>query len=105
MRKSGLLLFGLAVCGLSLPYVTAGTAQAQRRPDTLTMSCASARALVQKAGAIVLGTGPNIYDRYVNHRGYCTPSEDIDPAYVSTRDRQACFIGYTCREIVQEMEP
>lgn len=100
MQKSGLVLLGFVMLAMqALPV------QAQRRPDTSAMSCGAARALVQRAGAIVMGSGPNLYDRYVNHRGYCTPSEDIDPAFVRSRDSGGCFIGYTCREIVHDIEP
>ena len=44
--------------------IATGTA-AQPRPNTLSMSCRDAQALVVSHGAIVLGTGPNRYERYV----------------------------------------
>lgn len=72
--------------------------QAQRRPDSLTMSCAAAKSLVDWAGAVVMQSGPNIYDRYVSHGGHCTRSEETIPAFVPSADSRVCFAGYTCRE-------
>jgi hypothetical protein len=69
---------------------------AQRRPDTLSMPCASAAGLVRSAGAIVLGTGPNIYDRYVSSRAFCQRDEQIEPRWLATADTRQCFVGYGC---------
>jgi hypothetical protein len=77
-------------------------ASAQGRPDTLRMSCAQARGLVAARGAIVLGTGPNLYDRYVMHRGFCTPSETTEPSWVRAGDTPQCFIGYRCEEEIRQ---
>jgi hypothetical protein len=71
-------------------------AQAQGRPDSLRMSCASARGLVSSRGAAVVGTGRNIYDRYVASQGFCQRDEIAKPAWVATGDTRQCFIGYTC---------
>ena len=73
-------------------------AVAQSRPDTTRMTCAAARALVVRYGGIVLGTGPSLFDRYVNTRAYCTSTELTEPAFVPTADNSQCFVGYTCRE-------
>jgi hypothetical protein len=86
------------IAGLALNAAAAWTAAAQPRPDTTRMSCASARALVLRHGAIVLGSGPSIFDRYVSSRAYCMSTEVIEPAFVPAADNRQCFIGYTCRE-------
>lgn len=72
-------------------------ATAQARPDSLSMSCAQAQALVQREGAVVIGTGPNLYDRFVTDAGYCT-SKRSKPAWIATRDTPQCLVGQLCRE-------
>jgi len=79
-----------------LTALAASPIQAQARPDTLALSCEEAAALVTKNGAIVLGTGPNIYDRYVSQIRYCSGAEQLKAEWVKTRDNPQCFIGYTC---------
>jgi hypothetical protein len=91
---------------LALNAGVAQTAAAQSRPDTTRMSCAAARALVQRNGAIVLGTGrsrfdpnaPPLFDRYVNSQAYCQRDEVTEAAFVPTIDNRQCFIGYTCQQ-------
>ena len=90
----------LAICGALVFF--ASPALAQNRPDTTAMSCASARALVARVGAIVLSTGGATYDRYVAHRGFCTRSETTEPAFVRSADSPACLIGERCKEMIQE---
>ncbi|MFG1314377.1 hypothetical protein [Xanthobacter autotrophicus] len=85
----------LAAALLLATLVTAPV-EAQARPDTLALSCEEAAALVTKNGAIVLGTGPNIYDRYVSQIRYCSGAEQLKAEWVKTRDNPQCFIGYTC---------
>lgn len=70
---------------------------AQSRPMTPSLDCASARQLVSRAGAIVLGTGTNTFDRYVRDRSFCQLAEILDPAWVPTRDVAQCPVGYRCR--------
>lgn len=91
--------FRLAIAFIfALPAV----AVAQRRPDSTRMSCVAAQSIVERSGAIVLGTGGPTYDRFVVHRGFCTPSEDIEPAFVPSGDNPACFVGYRCVERRQD---
>ena len=80
-----------AFIGLPLP------ASAQAMPNSLTMSCAQARALVQREGAVVIGTGPNLYDRFVTDAGFCA-SKRSQPAWIATRDEPECLVGQLCRE-------
>jgi hypothetical protein len=81
---------------LALAFVSSG-AHAQQRPMTPDMSCAAARQLVNRAGAIVLSTGPYTYDRYVRDRSFCELAEILDPVWVVTRDVAQCPIGYRCQ--------
>jgi hypothetical protein len=82
----------------ALALVAAGTSLAGARPNTLTMSCDEAIALVQRAGAIVLSTGRYTYDRFVAHNGFCIPGQDVRRAMAPTEDTRYCTIGYTCVE-------
>jgi hypothetical protein len=94
------------IIGLVLNANVAQITAAQSRPDTTRMSCAAARALVMRQGAIVLGTGrslydrnaPPLFDRYVNSQAYCKRDEVTEPAFVPTADNPQCFLGYTCRQ-------
>lgn len=85
---------GLAVAAaLSL---MAGPALAM--PNSLTMTCSAAQALVKKDGQVVIGTGPNVYDRYVSGQRYCGSQMTTTPAWIATSDSKQCFVGYRCRE-------
>lgn len=75
----------------------AGIAAAQTRPSTVSRPCAASQRDVQVNGAIVLGTGGYTYDRFVRDRNFCQVNEGLDPAFVPSMDRQACFIGYRCK--------
>ena len=81
---------------LLLATLAARPVEAQARPDTLALSCEEAAGLVTRSGAIVLGTGPNIYDRYVSQIRYCSGAEQLKAEWVKTRDNPQCFVGYTC---------
>ena len=65
-------------------------------PATTQMTCSQAATLVRTAGAAVLSTGPNVYDRYVISRQFCSADQALDPAWVPTRNSPQCFVGYTC---------
>lgn len=77
--------------------LAAQAAQAQSRPSTLQQSCAASQRMVQSQGAIVLGTGGYTYDRFVRDPGFCQHGEYLEPAFVPSRDVQACFVGYRCK--------
>ncbi|HVV92938.1 MAG TPA: hypothetical protein VHD15_05935 [Hyphomicrobiales bacterium] len=90
----------LLVVLLTLGAATAAEAQG-RRPDSLALSCGQAKALVSARGAVVMTTGgPDIYDRYVRDGGFCATSLTTQPAYIATRNRRQCFVGYRCVPIV-----
>ena len=67
------------------------------RQNTIEMTCAEARQLVNEKGALVISLGkPYVYDRVVAHSGYCSISEFASPKWAPTQDSNRCFIGYTC---------
>jgi hypothetical protein len=71
-------------------------ALAQGRPDTTRLACSAANRLVAQSGAVVLTTGPDLYDRFVNSEGFCSLDQIAKPAFVRSADKPQCFIGYTC---------
>jgi hypothetical protein len=88
----------LLIVSIGFAMNVAERAVAQSRPDTNRMTCAAAQALVTKSGAIVLSTGPSLFDRYVSSRAYCLSTELIESNFAPTIDNQQCFVGYRCRE-------
>ncbi len=76
--------------------VSPAAAFAQSRPSTTTMSCAAANALVLSRHAIVLGTGRDLYDRYVSDQGQCMVDQTVVPAFAPTIDNPQCFVGSRC---------
>ena len=66
-----------------------GAALAQGRPDTLSMSCAQAQAIIERYGEAVLGTGPYLFERYVRSQAFCTWNEETRASWVATRDKRA----------------
>jgi hypothetical protein len=91
-------LSALIACAALLP----GASQSQTRPDTRAMTCAEAHALVARAGAIVLSTGPVTYARFVRDGGFCPLPETTQPSWEITRDDPKCFVGYVCRDKFNE---
>ena len=91
-------LFNAVLSIAVIASVMAEHAAAEARPDTSRMTCAAAQALVMKQGAIVLGTGPAIFDRYVSSSAHCTSGDLTEPAFVPTADNRQCWVGYTCRQ-------
>lgn len=94
--KTSILACALAALAVSTAMTSA---QAQRRPYSPDMNCGAVAQFVRMNGAAVVRTGPNTYDRYVSHRGHCTPQETTRPAWVTAIDTPACFVGYTCEPI------
>jgi hypothetical protein len=83
----------------TVPFILIASATlAEARPNSLAMSCASTRGLVQNTGAIVIGTGPNLYDRFVMDAGYCTLTQKAEPAWIATADEPECLVGRRCVE-------
>lgn len=69
---------------------------AEAHPNSLAMSCASTRGLVQQTGAVVIATGSNLYDRFVTDAGYCAINQKAEPAWLATADEPQCLIGRRC---------
>jgi hypothetical protein len=94
------LLMKMVLVGLSLTMLvsTAGSAFAQARPDSLRMTCNQARAFVAARGAVILGSGPHVYDRIVSDNRFCTWPQGVERTTVPTLDTRACFAGYVCRD-------
>jgi hypothetical protein len=67
------------------------------RPNTTAMSCREAEATVQRAGAIVMSTGPHTYQRFVAGISSCSLGEDVEPGTARTRDSERCQVGYLCK--------
>lgn len=85
------LLFGV----LAVPE----SAQAQGRPDTRSMTCAQAQALVVKRGEVVLTTGAHTFDRFIADARYCVSRTMLTAtAYAPTKDNKQCPVGKRCRE-------
>ncbi len=78
---------------LTLPFILmASSSLAQARPDSLAMSC-----LVRDNGAVVIGTGPNLFERFVASAGFCQ-SQRTEPAWIPTADQRQCLVGQRCRD-------
>ena len=89
-----IVLAAAGLIALSVP------ALAQGRPATPNMTCAQASNLVARQQAIVLttgrGAGGDLYDRYVSSGGFCPAGLYGRVAFVPTRDKPNCNIGYYC---------
>ncbi len=82
---------------LVLAGVLAGGAPvAEARPDFTRMTCAKARAMVARSGAVVATTGRYTYQRFVNGPRWCDHWETVRPATAPTRDNRSCVVGYIC---------
>ena len=92
MKKLALALSALAVT------IVASGAQANTvdHIDTHTMSTTQLRELIQDRGAVILTTGPELFDRYVANDSQCSIGEKIKRAYVPTADSSSAFVGYAC---------
>jgi hypothetical protein len=76
--------------------LAAGAAGAQTRPSTTSLACNQARGLVQAQGAVVLGTGGQTFDRFVNHSGFCAREEIAEQSFAPTLDNRQCPVGFRC---------
>ncbi len=91
-KPASLLEKSFVLCAILL----SGISVAEARPNTMNLTCAQARGLVRSHGSILLSTGRYTYDRYVVSVGFCPFGDYAKSAYVQTRDRNSCRIGYTC---------
>ncbi|MCP4184696.1 MAG: hypothetical protein GY761_15495 [Hyphomicrobiales bacterium] len=81
---------------VSCAILLAGFAVADARPNTVNLSCSQVKSLVRSHRSILLSTGRHTYDRYVVNVAFCPSGDYAKRAYVRTRDRNSCRIGYTC---------
>jgi hypothetical protein len=58
-------------------------------PNSLDMTCAQAKAYIEKNDGAILATG-NAYASF--HSSYCSGQ----PAYVRTKDSRFCYVGQYC---------
>jgi hypothetical protein len=86
----------IMVLPIPLLFVLATASAAQEGPASQSMPCKNVASLVAHSGAVVLRTGPHNYNLYVTTSDFCSNAQGIVPAFIPTRDSQACFIGYTC---------
>lgn len=84
---------------ISLSALWANTAFAAEHISTRNLTCEAAKKLVQTQGAVLLSTGPDLFDSYVRDRTFCTPSEQTIVNFIPTQDNKTCFVGYTCQEM------
>lgn len=79
-----------------------GAALAAPAYSVFRMSCAQAQAVVAARGAAVMYTapasarGPETYERFVRHSGFCDPHETTEPAWAPARDNPQCLVGNRC---------
>lgn len=93
-KTSMITATGVAVALVTASLTAAATpAFAQAQVQASQETCANLQNLVQRQGRVVIGTGPYLYDTYVNN---CPPRASQVPAYLSTRDNPQCFVGYSC---------
>jgi hypothetical protein len=81
---------------LAAAAALAATAAHAQRLDASRMTCAQARAVVVQSGAVILGSGPHIYDRFVAGANFCSFGETTQPGFIATRDNPACLAGGIC---------
>jgi hypothetical protein len=84
------------VCAVASIFATAA-ALAQPRPMLSGARCGSVRALLAARGALILGTGPDTFDRFVSDARSCEASEAAEPAIEQTADNPQCFVGFRCK--------
>lgn len=85
----------LGLCSITLVASFLAT-PALARPDTRTMTCQQARAMLNQQGAVVFTTGDRLFDRYVRDRRFCQFDEALKSAWVPTKDNPQCRIGFRC---------
>ena len=80
----------LMICFITAPL------SAMAMPSSLTFTCRNLVGLINARGAVVLSTGPGLFDRYVSSGKYCEVGLEPLPAWVPTQDTTQCFVGAIC---------
>lgn len=90
--------FRVLALSLIVGVTASGVALAQSgRPDTRSMTCKQAQALVEKSGSIVMSTGTTTFEKFVSNGSYCVPqTRQVRALFAPTRDDPKCPVGYRC---------
>lgn len=78
--------------------VVLSSISAYAKVDSQKLNCSQLQNVVQSEGAVLIYTGPYIYDLYVRDGSQCAVNQTTEPAWVSATDTNQCFVGYTCEE-------
>ncbi len=89
------LLLAVALCA-------PGIVHAQSRPSTTAMTCEANKALVNSRQAVVLGTGRDLYERFVSTQAQCEPGQTTEPAFAPASDNPQCMVGWRCKEVSRD---
>jgi hypothetical protein len=82
-----------AVTALVATAILTLPADAQsRRANSTSLTCAQAQSLIAQRGAVLMNTGPNTFDRYVNDRGSCQVNEYAKTDFIPTKDKKKCAV-------------
>jgi hypothetical protein len=87
---------------VTVAALAATAATAQVGPPTSQRTCSANRQLVLKEGAVVLDTSPSTYARFVKNGSECLFGQFPEPAWVPSSNNPQCFIGYRCRDGVED---
>lgn len=66
--------------------------------DSEKLSCSKLQSIVQSEGSALIYTGQYIYGVFVRDASQCAPNQTTEPAWISAKDKNECFVGYTCEE-------
>ena len=96
----------MRVALLAFPFVllAVSSATAQEMPNSLNMTCAATSALVKERGQVVIGSGPNIFQRVISEPGACFAEQEAVPAWLPTSDQSQCLVGYRCQERISNQK-
>ncbi|MEN3930239.1 hypothetical protein WJT86_04080 [Microvirga sp. W0021] len=72
-------------------------AQAQQ-VTSQNIPCSQLQTMVRTEGAVTIYYGSHLYDRYVDHAGFCATMERTKAAWIPSKDNPQCFVGYTCEQ-------
>jgi hypothetical protein len=91
---------------LAMVALSSGTAEAISRYQSTSMSCAAARSLVAREGAVIFrypsarNPGLTLYDRFVAHGGFCSFGEYAGAKAVPTTSGSCTLLA--CLQISDE---
>jgi hypothetical protein len=89
----------VAFLALALPAAAQGS-----RPDSLALSCDQVQATIARQGSVVIGTGPNVYDRFVSDARFCGTTQYARQDFIRTQNTRYCLV-YVCKDRSLFWEP